>query len=78
MSVQTESPCIECYNMVQCKKMCYKRLEWAIFEASQDDAELSIYGNNINANSRKNIETTEVAKLLKDFNKFYKQVVMEK
>lgn len=47
MNSKIESPCIECPNMINCKKMCYKRLEWAVFEADKDDEEFNIYGNNI-------------------------------
>ena len=45
--VHIESPCLECRWMMQCKGMCRRRLEWALFDAESDDEELHIYGNNL-------------------------------
>ena len=86
MNEKVESPCLDCENMVQCKKMCYKRLEWSIFEAEKDDEELKIYGNNLEVKGSERIkryiktkykDKDEVVQdLLEDFDKIYRREVI--
>lgn len=86
----TETPCLECPNMVSCNKMCYKRLEWGVFDADPQDEELHIYGNNILVRKEKDIvqlcteeeilartgADEEVKKLLIEFNQLYRDIVV--
>lgn len=82
MNSKIESPCLECTNMVQCRKMCYKRLEWGVLEANISDEELQIYGNNIKIKNKSKIlkqqnnYDEEVKQLLKDFRDIFKQEVV--
>lgn len=79
MKEKVESPCIECENMVNCKKMCYSRLEWGVFDADPTDEELKIYGNNLQVKEHKvkyEKMDKEVKKLLKEFNDIYKKEVV--
>lgn len=88
MKEKVESPCLDCENMVQCKKMCYKRLEWSIFEADKDDEELNIYGNNLEVKGSQRIkkqvnidlkyeDKDEIVKeLLEEFDNIYKKEVV--
>lgn len=86
---KVESPCLDCPNMVQCKKICYNRLEWGVFYVNQnevenknyvnlEDDELNIYGNNIRV-KRRNLreDSEEVKQLLKEFEYIYQEIVVE-
>lgn len=86
MKGRIESPCLDCENMVKCKKMCYRRLEWGVFEAEKDDEEIEIYGNNLKVKGSERIKKPmktkyedkdeEVQELLKEFDNIYKKEVI--
>lgn len=86
MNEKVESPCLDCENMVRCKKMCYRRLEWSIFEAEKDDEELKIYGNNLEVKGSERIKKyikskyedkdEVVQNLLEEFDDIYKKEVV--
>lgn len=83
---KVESPCLDCVDMVKCRKMCYKRVEWGVLEADKDDEELSIYGNNREVKGSKRIKIyiktkykdkdLGVNKLLTEFDKLYEERVI--
>lgn len=85
-SNKNETPCLNCNHMIECKEMCYKRLEWGIFDARVNDEEALIYGNNIKVRSKNEIvkqkkqflsdEDRMVQELLDEFEQIYRQEVI--
>ena len=73
--------------MIDCKKMCYERLEWGVFEADTNDEELNIYGNNIsvegsakfklNLGDKYKEQDVMVRILLEDFDNIYNTEVVK-
>lgn len=83
---KVESPCLDCLDMVKCRKMCYKRLEWGVLEADKDDEELLIYGNNKEVKGSERIKVyiktkykdkdLEVNQLLTEFDEYYQRMII--